>query len=351
MADKRQQFGRYGSLKTKTTSRCVLWCVQNFYGLSKELKNIRSDYFRVSTLPNCLFYLSAEFETNKNAVVVFINRCAYNSFANKLLHFDADITISIEDAHGALHLTKSFEMTPDISFVSSLYDLNTIYNFCITGNLHIQCTIALTESELTDSQKNCRRIQDKIWSHCSVISSTELKEHVTVLLEGDACNKVIISVDDENFPVHKNMLCSNSPVFSAMFNHDTLENQQNVVKVNDVRKEIIGEMLKFIYTGCTSALSPTMNMELFIAADKYAISSLKERCSNFLASSLNKDLVLDILVLAHQHADDKLKNTAIQFLTEKSPDLLKSGEFLSFIESECDITQSILLFLVKQNTK
>lgn len=349
MAEKLKKIAKHGTLKSKIASRCVSWCVQNFCVIWNEKKNVRSDYFRVCSSPSCLFYLSLEFDTEDNFFFVHVNRSVCNSFTTKLT--SVNIAVSFEDECGVLHFTKIFDMAADMSCIKSPYRLAEVQKYLIKGILHVGCSVTLTESEQSDSEKNYERIQNKFWSHCSVITSNELKEHIAILLEDDATNKVMIKVDGEFYPVHRNLLCSYSPVFSAMFSHDTLENRQNIIHVSDVRKEVIGEMLKFLYTGCTSALSPIMNMELYAAADKYAISTLKERCSKFLSSALNRELVLDILALAHQHADDKLKNTAIEFLVEKSPNLLKSEDFLSFIGSECEITQDIILYLVKHNMK
>lgn len=351
MADETKNFTKHGSLISRTSSRSVVWSLKNFPVICEERKKIRSDFFKVSAFTSCLFYLALELKENGNSFTIYVNRYFRNNFSNKFSYFKATITVSFEDILSNLHLTKCFDMTTDAPYVSTSYERDRIRNLCIEENLNICCSITLNDTEIRDSQKCFAWAENKVWSHCSVISSNELKEHIAVLLEDEAANKVIISVDGEIFPVHKNMLCSQSPVFSAMFEHDTLENQQNCVRVSDIRKEVIGEMLKFIYTGCTSALTPVMNMELFIAADKYAISSLKVRCSKFLASSLNQDLVLDILILAHQHADDNLKNAAIQYLTEKSPNLLESEEFISFIENEPEIAQHIVLFLVKHSAK
>lgn len=350
MSEKVKDFVKYGCLKTKITTRSVSWWIQNFRAAREEQKSIRSDFFKVSNLPNCLFYLALVFN-DKTYVTLLVYRCSHNNFSSKPVGFVGEITVSFEDACGNLYPTKNFCMTHDIFCVDSSYDSTIIEELCFKGNLLIHCSVSLTESEPSYAQIVSERIKKKIWSHCSVISSNELKEHVEVLLEGDASNKIIIIVDEEEFPVHKNMLCSQSPVFTAMFSHETLEFQQNRINITDIHKEIIGEMIKFIYTGCTSALSPLMNMELYVAADKYGISALKERCSKFLVSSLSRDIILDVLVLAHQHTDNELKNTCIQFLVEKESNLLESEEFLLFIENECEVVQSILLFLMKQNVK
>lgn len=342
-------FDKYGSLRTKISIRSVSWIVQNFLEICEQNKNIRSDLFKVSTLPNCSFYITMV--ADANTFTIYVYRCVSNILLCKAPDYTASIVISLEDIFSSLHFPKELTMTKGTTCVSASYDQIVARDFLIKGNLQIHCSVTVEESKLTDSQIKYEKIKEKLWSHCSAISVHELKEHIEVLLDGDASNKVIITVDGEDFSAHKNMLCSNSPVFSAMFSHETLEKQHNRIYIDDIPKEVIGEMLKYIYTGCTSSLSPVMNIELFIAADKYAIFSLKERCSKFLAAALNQELVLDVLVLSHQYADNDLKNTAVQFLIEKSSDLLEKDNFISFIESESELIRSILLTLVRQVSK
>ena len=66
---------------------------------------------------------------------------------------------------------------------------------------------------------------------------------------------------------HTNILAARSPVFQAMFQHDTAEAQSKVVEMVDVEPEIAMEMLQYIYTGNTK--SAGKEAELLAAADKY----------------------------------------------------------------------------------
>ena len=68
---------------------------------------------------------------------------------------------------------------------------------------------------------------------------------------------------------HTNILAARSPVFQAMFMHDTAEAQNKVVEMTDVEPEVAKEMLQYIYTGNTT--STGMEAELLAAADKYRL--------------------------------------------------------------------------------
>ena len=63
------------------------------------------------------------------------------------------------------------------------------------------------------------------------------------------------------------MLASRSPVFEAMFEHDTIELSEGVIEIPDVRSEVCEEFLRYLYTGkCRSACR--FADELLVLADK-----------------------------------------------------------------------------------
>lgn len=71
------------------------------------------------------------------------------------------------------------------------------------------------------------------------------------------------------FKAHKAILAARSPVFAAMFEHGMAESRANRVNITDVEPDILGEVLRFIYTGRVVGLdNPVMAQELLAAADK-----------------------------------------------------------------------------------
>ena len=51
---------------------------------------------------------------------------------------------------------------------------------------------------------------------------------------------------DQSLECNKFMLTARSPVFEAMFQHETLESQTNVVTIKDIEPEVFEEMLLYI---------------------------------------------------------------------------------------------------------
>jgi len=113
---------------------------------------------------------------------------------------------------------------------------------------------------------------------------------------------------------HTNILAARSPVFRAMFQHDTVEAQNKEVEMTDVEPEVVEEMLEYIYTGKTN--STGKEAELLAAADKYSLLELKHECEEALCSKTNIDTVLAMLVLADRHEAGKLKDVCVKFLIE-----------------------------------
>ncbi|XP_023318721.1 speckle-type POZ protein-like [Trichogramma pretiosum] len=100
--------------------------------------------------------------------------------------------------------------------------------------------------------------------------------------DNEKLSDVKLIVEEEEIPAHKIILAAVSPVFRVMFTNDTLENKENLVKITDTNKNIVKEMLRFIYTGKIDVIETDMIIELLVAADKYKIDSLKNKCAKML---------------------------------------------------------------------
>lgn len=81
-----------------------------------------------------------------------------------------------------------------------------------------------------------------------------------------------------------------SKVFAAMFTHDTLENQNNVIEIVDVDYETMKALLEYIYCTKVQILEDvSASIKLFAAADKvtyYLILNLAEYIFGLRANSV-----------------------------------------------------------------
>ena len=77
---------------------------------------------------------------------------------------------------------------------------------------------------------------------------------------------------------------AHSDVFRAMFSHkETVENTQSRLKIADFDSEVVGQMLKYLYTGeLTEELATEDFVELLKIAEKYQLELLKSDCEGKL---------------------------------------------------------------------
>nr|XP_042903337.1 speckle-type POZ protein-like A [Parasteatoda tepidariorum] len=76
----------------------------------------------------------------------------------------------------------------------------------------------------------------------------------------------------EIIPVHKCLLSARSPVFSAMFKRDMMENQTGVVDIPDVESEVLCSFVEYLYTDIFSNTDFDHVLNLLLVADKYQIN-------------------------------------------------------------------------------
>ncbi|GBL79099.1 Speckle-type POZ protein [Araneus ventricosus] len=263
------------------------------------------------------------------------------------------VSITVTDTLNQIQLSKEFMMTKDnISSPINFDRKVSSEKFINEASLEVRCTMTVTDFESFQTCQKKEIIRKFESNYVPSITTAELKDHLEVILDGDEDNRVTIFVQGDVFQVHRTMLCSNSSVFAAMFEHDTSEKINNRIDIDDISVETVGEILSFMYFGSTSKLSLQKAIDVYTAADKYAILRLKKKCSDFLISNLSKESVLDILILADRHGDEELKESTIKFLmNKKAADIIESDEFLLFIESESELARCIILHTLKNTSK
>jgi len=137
---------------------------------------------------------------------------------------------------------------------------------------------------------------------------------------------VTLKCGDVSFECSKFMLKARSPVFKAMFQHNTLESQTNVVKINDIEPKVLEEMLLYIHTGEYPNIKD-LAKELLAAADFYQLDELKNGCQSFLCETLNSENSIGILILSDKFSATKLKKEALKFISENMKSISTSSDW------------------------
>lgn len=128
--------------------------------------------------------------------------------------------------------------------------------------------------------------------------------------------------------VHKCILAKSSLVFAAMFEVEMMEKQDCTVEIEDIRYDVLLEMIRFIYVGKVNNID-SMAGELLAASDKYALDKLMDMCEERMWKNLNVDCVIECIILADMHRMNKLKTKSIEFILAHANDVTNRRDFKS----------------------
>ncbi|XP_065203944.1 speckle-type POZ protein B-like [Planococcus citri] len=181
------------------------------------------------------------------------------------------------------------------------------------------------------------------------VPECNLSENLASLFENQEFTDVVLSVNGKDFPAHKLVLAARSPVFRAMFKHDTIENELNRVDIEDIDEQVAGEMLKYIYTGKCLNLKKSAG-GLLAAADKYDLYQLKTMCAKTLFEGLSVENATSVLSLADMHGVEELKNKVIKFIVS-NPTEVMGTEGWKNIRSNFELADEVCLAIAKQSKR
>ncbi|XP_049772716.1 protein roadkill-like [Schistocerca cancellata] len=124
---------------------------------------------------------------------------------------------------------------------------------------------------------------------------------------------VILEAGDTRLLAHRAVLADRSPVFAAMFAHDTLEASSGAVSIPDVGGPVLRQLVSYLYT-LRAPQRPGAAPQLLAAADKYGVSRLKAECERQVAAQLTVETAAAAAVLAVRHSCSDLRRAAIEFI-------------------------------------
>ena len=123
----------------------------------------------------------------------------------------------------------------------------------------------------------------------------------------------LVTSDEKEIPVHKNILSIRSPVFETMMETKMLENKEGRCLIDDIDGKSLMEFLRFVYCGRVEGIDEVAS-ELIYAASKYDLPDLKPLCVASLTSKLTLDNAINTLMLADLHGEKDLKMFCIDYV-------------------------------------
>ncbi|CAL1294230.1 unnamed protein product [Larinioides sclopetarius] len=199
----------------------------------------------------------------------------------------------------------------------------------------ISTGLAFEGIEKTASEYTSHPLSDKVaesWRKC--ISHTNLNDcpctlitDLTSLHKDQSTCDVKLETKTNTFPIHTLILSARSPVFKAMFSNDMKEKTSGCADVSDLQDETVRRFLLYLYTDQLEDLTWDEALQLFKAADKYAVVSLREKCSVFLERNLNLENACEALMFSDLHQDKDLKERTQNFILKNAKVIFKSEEW------------------------
>ncbi|XP_065205313.1 speckle-type POZ protein B-like isoform X23 [Planococcus citri] len=316
-----------------------VWTIEDFGSVEAKGERLLSPAFSSVTNTQVQWSLLLYPNSNTNAndhIGIFIYLSADSSFEkSKKLFAKTVFSILNEEYHQTTDIEEFLH--PNVVFGSpGLWkfikkDEKFRNKFLLNNTLKILCEVKFSECKFHLEVPECNFFENFV----SLFENRELTD-------------VIISANGKDYPAHKAVLAARSPVFLAMFKHDTKENQLNRIEIEDINEVVIGEMLKYIYTGKCANLEIVAG-ELLAAADKYDLYRLKMICAKTLLEGLSVENAASVLALADMHGVKGLKNEVIKFIVSKPTEVLTTEGWKS-IRSNFELVDEVCLALAKRCT-
>jgi hypothetical protein len=117
---------------------------------------------------------------------------------------------------------------------------------------------------------------------------------------------------------HKCILAARSPVFKAMFQSHTRENETGRIEITDISYEVFREVLIYMYSDTISSntVLDMMADALLLAASKYQVIGLQMTCEDYLSNQINSDNTIEMLILADHVQSSMLKDRNLNFIAK-----------------------------------
>ncbi|GBN55474.1 Speckle-type POZ protein-like B [Araneus ventricosus] len=178
-----------------------------------------------------------------------------------------------------------------------------------------------------------------------------LIDNLKSMLYNSCLSDVKLKTKSQTYPAHKCILSARSPVFEAMFSNDMKEKINDCVDIEDLNDDTVLRLLHYIYSAEVEELEWASAIELYEAADKYQILSLKDVCSSRLKNSLCVNNACEALVLADLHQDEDLKVFVQDFILRHGKDIINSEEWELLMETNLKLAAETLCFKYKEKLK
>jgi len=127
---------------------------------------------------------------------------------------------------------------------------------------------------------------------------------------------------------HKNILAARSLYFKTLFQSGMKETVENTITIDDeVSSDAFLAVLKYLYSGNESFITPEVSFELLPLSEKYFLPDLKWICASNLEDNISADNVASMMSAAELHECTKLVNSCLTFISNNHQEVIKTEGF------------------------
>ncbi|KAF8777738.1 Kelch-like protein 23 like protein [Argiope bruennichi] len=198
----------------------------------------------------------------------------------------------------------------------------------------------LSKNEDQENRKTPSKASDDIIS-----SHPDVLDDFKRLYQDHIMSDITIKTKSASFPAHKVILFASSSTFKNMLTRTTTD----ILEIENLEDDIVSRMLLSLYTDSLEDAQWNIVMKLYHAADVFELLRLKLECSRFLLENLNLTNASDLLLLAHEHHDDKLKSAVEDYILLVDEELFGSDEWAEFSKSNLLLANETMSAKYKKN--
>jgi hypothetical protein len=262
---------------------------------------------KIKSLPGDLFHYSPQLE-----VISFKN--------NRIKFIDSDI-------FAPLRRLRYFDLSGN-ERIDVVYDASksSISLLDVQMKIENNCKLRVEDVQhlLLESQPNPQSyvVPDLIKKNEKLLKQNEEKQKLIVELKGSlrywmSLNKdFTITVDEQDFKVHKSVIAEASPLIGAMINENS---EAETLELKDISVKIFKEIMEFMYDKKFPHQSANI-VELYSVSSRLEMKQLAEFASRKLVKAIDKSNAYDILNLSNKYDDEHLRAAAFNEFKKIFPD-------------------------------
>lgn len=160
---------------------------------------------------------------------------------------------------------------------------------------------------------------------------------------------VLLRCSGEVFKCHKVVLSARSDVLKAMLENKMKESRESEIEILDSSPDIVGLMIKHIYTGEIPNVEKLRQSapDILHVAVKYNLVSLVSVCEESMLRELSPENGLNTFIYVDRYSPtSKLRDQVLKFLTKNAKDIVGCGDWSEFISSYPDLATEMFRCVV-----